>query len=103
MQKSDIDAAVKARTTHQFLPGQGYFKVNALKNKVGGPTDKASPPQPVADKSEHVLQMPGGDTKTMRWVATEGAWESTKPEPARRMAFTAEYLSSHGWKYVKAV
>lgn len=59
------------------------------------------PPPQTGDATVHLLQPPkGAHPVRMRWIARERAWEADNGRHGRRMAFTANYLGSHGWEYV---
>lgn len=102
-------AAASAKTTHSWIPGRGYVAHDATDRLAMGRhrSSCVAPTQP-ADGSIHLLFPPGGGwSLAFRWIENERAWE---PENAglaikrgRRLAFTADYLGSHGWKYDQPV
>lgn len=113
IRKSTSTQAQASLITHQFRRGHGYFEFApnsellrraphlALHN---GPKrdGKCLPPDGTSDRSIHWLRPPGGHQPLMcAWIASEKAWMPTMRD-GKRMAFTAEYLASHGWTYLKA-
>lgn len=100
-------------TTHQFRRGRGYYQFAsnaellrhaphmALRN---GPKrdGQCVPPDETKDRSVHLLRPPGGHPLLMcAWIDQERAWLPLTRD-GKRMAFTADYLASHGWIYGRA-
>lgn len=99
-------------TTHQFRRGKGYYQFApnhellryaphlALHN---GPKrdGKCVPLDGAKDRSVHWLRPPGGHQPLMCcWIAAEKAWMPLTRD-GKRIAFTADYLASHGWVYAR--
>lgn len=66
--------------------------------------DECNPPLGTPSGSVHYLMPPGPRGRTMplamRWLARDRAW--ARPG-GKRMAFAAEYLAHHGWRYAGPV
>jgi len=101
-QSSNRELALSSRVTHSFRPGLGYFDHTApppMPLVARGFGHECAPPAGTQDGSLHWLVSPGnGRQLQFAWVARERAWE--RPGGIR-MAFTAEYLAAHGWRYVR--
>lgn len=95
---STRDAALKSMVTHAFMRGVGYMRFED--EMPAGPHDPArcSPPRGAPDRSRHLLKPPGAVPMTFTWIEREAAWAR---DGGLRMAFSAAYLSSHGWTYAR--
>ena len=91
--------ASRAKTDHVLVFGKGYFRA-ASPLRHGSISGSAAHPSILeADDSMHILKAPGGPAELVfKWVEKEKAWER---RGGKRMAFKADYLSSHGWTYVR--
>lgn len=99
MRSSTREAAQAAQTQHQFVAGLGYLAAGPgdVLPKGTAPAGRCIPPTRPENGSAHRLMTPGGvDHMVFYWVTAEQAW--ARPG-GKRMAFTADYLSSHGWTY----
>lgn len=102
MQISTKTAATVKPTRHSFRPGIGYVLHDTENPKPMGKDAQnlCSPPAVAADGSPHLLTPPGGGKPmAFLWVSKSAAWARMG---GKRMAFTAVYLSSHGWRYLGA-
>jgi hypothetical protein len=100
IQRSTRAMAIANKTAHSFVPGLGYLRhMNALKPGVAINDANACNPPATFKNGDRALLQPrmGGKLVIFAWVAAERAWE--RPF-GNRMAWTAVYLASHGWKYV---
>ena len=60
------------------------------------------PPANTPADSRHYLRPPrGAQPLLFTWIAAEKAWAPLTRD-GKRMAFTADYLASHGWQYLKS-
>lgn len=90
-------------TTHVFRPGHGYIEFAAHMALKHGPVrgGNCRPPEGTAAHSRHLLKPPGGHAPlACAWIAAQQAWMPLHRD-GKRMAFTADYLASHGWQYLK--
>lgn len=97
MRKSTRERALSSQTTHSFRMGHGYID-HAASLRPGQFKGSCHPAPGAPDGSRHVLRAPHGDTKVFAWVKKEAAWAGM-PGKGHRMAFSADYLASHGWTY----
>ncbi|MFZ1011184.1 MAG: hypothetical protein WAN65_30375, partial [Candidatus Sulfotelmatobacter sp.] len=111
---SSRDRAKTAAVAHQFRPFAGYFEYGETMQKlhdrgrfkkphpylVKGHLDgKCEAPQGSAAGSKHLLLPPGGHPPIMfSYIPADKAWMPLNRD-GKRMAFTAAYLGSHGWRY----
>ena len=102
MRLTTKQVALSDLTRHSFKAGLGYIEHDSTPLPLGiFPQDKCLPPNSVFDGSAHYLKPPGGGpSKVFFWAATKKVWSRSG---GRRLAFTATYLSSHGWAYAGAV
>lgn len=89
------DAALIAPTDHVFIKGMGYFKCQDRLVKGVGKKSCTAASYP-ADGSAHVLLTPAGTPLEFVWHTRTGSWMR---DGGTRMAFTPDYLGSHGWTY----
>lgn len=99
--RSTPEAAMNSPTTHVLMEGGGYFRMSALPMPKTGAPNLCDPPVQTADRSSHLLQSPQGPTQSFVWHTNQRAWMAFDTR-ARRIGFLAEYLSRHGWKYLRA-
>ncbi len=103
MQTIKRATAMKKQTGHQFVPGIGYIahqdEPDVPPHPAGG--KNCAPPSVITDGSRHVLRHAGGAEHVMRWVAAEKAWAPLRPGDGNRVAWSVDYLSRHGWEYVR--
>jgi len=101
-QGSTAERASASPTTHALVPGRGWVEYGPGEVLQYGPRAKnrCASKQPPANGSWHTLKSPGGNRLNFSWHAAERAWVR---HGGIRMAFAAEYLSSHGWTYVGPV
>lgn len=95
---SSFAKALGAMTRHSFAPGRGYWEHDSPPIIYSGPAPapQCDPPPGTPDGGKHVLQF--GDAKVVfTWIAAERAWHRYG---GLRLAFSAEYLTRSGWKYV---
>lgn len=103
--------AMAKPSEHIFVPGMGYARIGELKPLKGQkqifgmlPTNLCYPAAGARDKSWHALQPPG-DAKPIcfQWLTGAKEWFRLNTHgTSRRLGFSPEYLSSHGWTYHKA-
>ena len=98
--------------THAFRRGIGYqeFAPNSellqrrpdLALKAGARRDcNCIPPDNTPANSKHLLMPPGGAPPIeCTYLARDKAWMPPVHRAGKRMAFTADYLASHGWTYL---
>lgn len=89
------------KRSHLFIPGVGYVRFSSVPRQfvpISGREVICLPAAGTLGGTWHTLTRGGGRPIRMRWDARGRQWE---PMPGRgsRMAFTAEYLAHHGWKY----
>lgn len=87
--------------------GRG-FVVHGQPLPKGAQRTVCAPAKAPDNDSLHFLLPPGGGPHlAFRWIADEKAWthwnRGHMMRRARRMAFSPEYLGSHGWRYERAV
>jgi hypothetical protein len=101
---STATQALQSPTTHVFVPKRGYFEKASNSDLRRGPlTEDCSAPPGTKDGSRHLLNPPNGHPPiTCSYIAIQKAWMPLYKD-GKRMAFTAEYLGSHGWRHLKAV
>ena len=102
-------------TTHAFRRGVGYLEYapndELLKRRRdlalhAGPHGEAAcdPPANTPTGSQHLLKPPGGHAPMVcSFVSRPAAAWMPLHRDGKRLAFTAAYLASHGWKYLRAV
>ena len=61
---------------------------------------RANPPPGAADGTLHELRSPRGMVITFMLNREKRTWMAIDITRARRLGFSAAYLSSHGWQYV---
>jgi len=103
-------------TLCMFMPKVGYTKYPAIMNEPqtrsvktphhalirGTLNTNCEAPAGTKPGSQHYLLPPGGHKSILcEYVANGPAWMPVNRD-GKRMAFTAAYLGSHGWKYGKA-
>ena len=94
-----LSDAMSAPHEHKLVHGEGYVRLGPLTNGPQ-PTGACYPPAGTVDGSLHQLSPPNGhEPVVFQWLMTHAAWFRLDPT-ARRVAFKADYLSSHGWKYL---
>ena len=96
---TNLTDALKDPTNHRLIPGLGYVRGNPMPN---GSEDAnyCYPPAGTRDGSSHFLQPPKGAHKMkFVWLQQQAAWFTLNPR-SLRLAYPAEYLSSHGWRYL---
>lgn len=95
---SDQNRAARSMTTHSFHPAIGYLEHShpPIVHNGAAPAPQCDPPLGVRDGSRHMLAF-GDKQLSFTWVAAEQAWARAG---GHRMAFTAEYLTREGWRYV---
>lgn len=91
--------AMTSPDTHLFMPGIGYVNMLTAPPLAAGARGKCNPPSNVVDMSWHTLKPAAGPDKTFQWVARNQAWLRVEIG-ALRIAFSPDYLSSHGWSYM---
>lgn len=97
--------AESALTAHVFRPGLGYTEFAPHLALKHGPVrgGNCKPAKDAPPRSEHRLKPPGGHAALVcAWVPAEQAWRPLHRD-GKRMAFTADYLASHGWTYLAPV
>lgn len=93
--------AMATTTQHAFVPGAGYFYFGAPSLPAFAKPALMSLPQQLEDGSLHWLKPPAaGAPVAFTWRAQEGAWAPRAN--GKRLAFTATYLASLGWRYERA-
>lgn len=98
MKTSDLLRASTSKCTHSFHPRKGYVDHEEMLPVPPGSSAKPClPAKKTKDGSLHRLKhTPSGTVMEFSWVAAEGAWERMG---GNRMAWRAEYMAAHGWKY----
>lgn len=95
-----LTRAMASPETFAFAPNVGYVDLRfVLEPSRGGPRGMCNPPAEVADGSWHALRREPSAAITFQWLSRNRVWFRIQIG-ARRLAFTPDYLSSHGWKYV---
>lgn len=90
---------------HYFQEGLGYVYGGPLpQGRVAGPSvgilSSANPPLGTMDGTLHTLIAPNGAPMCFVWVQQHQAWKKQMGHTkGRRLAFSANYLTSHGWCY----
>ncbi len=101
---STREAALVDPTRHAFIRGGGYiaFEDHEQSQLVHGPLMKScDPPVGTQDKTPHLLAPPNGALPmSFMWLKRQGVWMR---HGGNRLGFTARYLGSHGWTYVRPV
>lgn len=114
LRKSSQQRAHASPTTHAFKYGVGYLEYAPnndllrsaphLAMKHGQHRDRSCmPPDNTPAGSKHLLKPPGATPIECTYLPRDQAWMPPLHRPGKRMAFTADYLASHGWKYLHAV
>jgi hypothetical protein len=95
---STMAQAMSNPARHAFHPGVGYVEFLPHEQMLhgGAAPDACFPAGPTLDGSLHLLTSPGGPEMEFVWVARDQAWARFG---GNRLAWTAAYLSSHGWTY----
>jgi hypothetical protein len=89
-----------------FKQGEGYKYIGAPRPKMPADAEASvcEPAPQTPDDTWHKLH-PFGQlenfTYSMRWNAVKKWWHASQEAGGRRIAFTSEYLASHGWTYVE--
>ena len=95
---TSLTEAIKDPTHHRLIHGLGYIKLPDL-TAGPGPKGRCYPPAGTIEGSEHMLQPPNGAAPmAFIWLQEKAAWFRLDSR-AFRLAFSGEYLSSHGWTY----
>lgn len=91
-----------ARPTAHALTAAGYLGFAPHEAQPLG-RSRAAPVLPAAaavDGTHHWVRSPRGNRVEMVWLAAHEAWAPFPETPqAKRLAFRADYLASHGWTY----
>lgn len=89
-------------TSHRFIRGTGYVEFGSSEALPLGPLSAyaAYPPRPVVDGSQHALQSPRNGLHVFTWREQGAVWLPRDQTRSHRLGFTADYLGSHGWRYV---
>ena len=96
--RSNSKVAEAAPVDHSFVPGKGYFRHDSLPAPLGARGGPCRPTGPAAEGSGHWLLPPNGaPRRVMFWH--QDAWASHCMIDGNRIAWTPEYLGSHGWRY----
>jgi hypothetical protein len=86
---------------HALVAGQGYVYAGTLRTPSTGVTGLCTPPNGTADGTVHLIAPPqGGPAQAFTWNATLKLWMTTSAL-SKRLGFPPDYLSRHGWSYVK--
>ena len=99
---SNYGDALRDPAAHIFKPGLGYMNLGRMQSLPSHrePPDGCTPPPSTIDSTWHFLQPPnGGPPMNFRWFANQKTWFRRGGAKARRLGFTAEYLSRAGWTY----
>jgi hypothetical protein len=98
MERSNEVIAKKEPHKHSYVPGVGYFR-HDTELPYGGLPGACAPVKAAVHGSVHLLLPPGGkEPLSFTWLS--GLWY--RPG-GFRLAFKAEYLGSHGWRYDRPV
>lgn len=104
MPRATAAEATADPTLHSHATGAGYVK--HATPPVPPPTrnkTKAAPPKGTQDGTAHLLKSPCGNaTAAFIWQATGQLWRPSAMG-GLRLAYSVEYLSGHGWKYLRPV
>jgi hypothetical protein len=95
---SNFAAALASMCTHSYQPGVGYLQHDTPPVIHSGPAPAplCDPPAGTRNGSRHTLAY-GDKQMDFAWVEAERAWAR---HGGHRLAFTAEYLTREGWRYI---
>lgn len=102
-QKSNYVRARAAPTAHGYDRAlRSYVEYGSHEGLRAGPYIgfRCIPPAGTQNDTWHALKSPNGSLLEFRWLAADRAWWP-RLQRGWRVAFPAEYLSSHGWQYVR--
>lgn len=102
---STKDNALRNPTAHAFVRGAGFIGFDEYEQRelVYGPYDNSGSCMPsvrAAEGSRHLLRPPNGNEPLMFVWAAGDSWLRWG---GKRLAFTARYLGSYGWTYIRPV
>jgi len=102
MATSNFFQAHRNPLAHRMRVGRGYVAMQPLEvpEDAKYPLDRCNPPPGSVDGSVHILASASGVEREFQWIAPMRSWR-TNAIDARRMGFKKEYLSAHGWSYVR--